>query len=351
MRHFHFETAYRKLLTPEVVSYLVSIHEFRERQELFMEDRAEVLSGLVTVAKMQSTDSSNRIEGIVTTDERLRKLVCEKTHPKNRNEQEIAGYRDVLATIHESYAYIEPKVPVILQLHRDLCRFTSTSVGGRFKNADNVIAQVLPNGKKIVRFEPLAAWETPQAVEELCQEYRDAVKTSSLDSLLLIPMFILDFLCIHPFSDGNGRMSRLLTLLLLYRAGFLVGKYVSIEKIICATKDGYYEALRLSSFNWHEEKNDYAPFVTYTLETILAAYREFENRIALVNKKGRSKSDRVREAIRNRLGKITKSEIVARCPDISQMTVQRTLANLMKSREIKKLGNGRYAAYVWIGEK
>lgn len=351
MRHFHFETAYRKLLTPEVVSYLVSIHEFRERQELFMEGRLEALSGLVTVAKMQSTDSSNRIEGIVTTDERLRKLVCEKTSPKNRNEQEIAGYRDVLATIHESYAYIEPKVPVILQLHRDLCRFTSTSVGGRFKNADNVIAQVLPNGKKIVRFEPLAAWETPQAVEELCQEYRDAVKTSSLDSLLLIPMFILDFLCIHPFSDGNGRMSRLLTLLLLYRAGFLVGQYVSIEKIICATKDSYYEALRLSSFNWHEGKNDYAPFVTYMLGTILAAYREFENRLALVKKKGCSKSDRVREAIRNQLGKITKSEIVARCPDISQITVQRTLANLMKSREIKKLGNGRYAAYVWIGEK
>ena len=351
MRHFHFETAYRKLLTPEVVSYLVSIHEFRERQELFMEDRAEVLSGLVTVAKMQSTDSSNRIEGIVTTDERLRKLVCEKTRPKNRNEQEIAGYRDVLATIHESYAYIEPKVPVILQLHRDLCRFTSTSVGGRFKNADNVIAQVLPNGKKIVRFEPLAAWETPRVVEELCQEYREAVKAPSLDPLLLIPMFILDFLCIHPFSDGNGRMSRLLTLLLLYRAGFLVGQYVSIEQTICDTKDSYYEALRLSSFNWHEEKNDYAPFVTYMLGTILAAYREFENRIALVNKKGRSKSDHVREAIRNRLGKITKSEIVARCPDISQITVQRTLANLMKSREIKKLGNGRYAAYVWIGEK
>ncbi len=351
MRHFHFETAYRKLLTPEVVSYLVSIHEFRERQELFMEDRAEVLSGLVTVAKMQSTDSSNRIEGIVTTDERLRKLVCEKTRPKNRNEQEIAGYRDVLATIHESYAYIEPKVPVILQLHRDLCRFTSTSVGGRFKNADNVIAQVLPNGKKIVRFEPLAAWETPRVVEELCQEYREAVKAPSLDPLLLIPMFILDFLCIHPFSDGNGRMSRLLTLLLLYRAGFLVGQYVSIEKTICDTKDSYYEALRLSSFNWHEEKNDYAPFVTYMLGTILAAYREFENRIALVNKKGRSKSDHVREAIRNQLGKITKSEIVARCPDISQITVQRTLANLMKSREIKKLGNGRYAAYVWIGEK
>lgn len=351
MRYFHFETAYRKLLTPEVVSYLVSIHEFRERQELFMEDRAEVLSGLVTVAKMQSTDSSNRIEGIVTTDERLRKLVCEKTRPKNRNEQEIAGYRDVLATIHESYAYIEPKVPVILQLHRDLCRFTSTSVGGRFKNADNVIAQVLPNGKKIVRFEPLAAWETPRVVEELCQEYREAVKAPSLDPLLLIPMFILDFLCIHPFSDGNERMSRLLTLLLLYRAGFLVGQYVSIEKTICDTKDSYYEALRLSSFNWHEEKNDYAPFVTYMLGTILAAYREFENRLALVKKKGCSKSDRVREAIRNRLGKITKSEIVARCPDISQITVQRTLANLMKSREIKKLGNGRYAAYVWIGEK
>lgn len=270
--------------------------------------------------------------------------------PQTRSEKEIAGYRDVLATIHESHDYIPPRPSVILQLHRDLYKYSDKSIGGSFKNSDNVIAEELPDGRKIVRFEPVSAWETPGAMESLCDAFQTAAQDAELDPLLLIPIFILDFLCIHPFNEGNGRMSRLLTLLLLYRSGYLVGKYISIEKLISDTKETYYEALQESSCNWHEGTNDYAPFVTYMLGILAAAYRDFESRIELLTTKGLSKPDRVREIIRNHLGKITKSEIMAKCPDISQITVQRALAELLKSGEIIKLSGGRYTAYVWNGE-
>ena len=279
------------------------------------------------------------------------KIVREKTMPQSRSEKEIAGYRDVLATIHESHDYIPPKPTVILQLHRDLYKYSVKSIGGSFKNSDNVIAEELPDGRKIVRFEPVSAWETPGAMESLCDAFQTAAQDAELDPLLLIPIFILDFLCIHPFNEGNGRMSRLLTLLLLYRSGYLVGKYISIEKLISDTKETYYEALQESSCNWHEGTNDYAPFVTYMLGVLAAAYRDFESRIELLTTKGLSKPDRVREIIKNHLGKITKSEIMTKCPDISQITVQRALAELLKSGEIIKLSGGRYTAYVWSGEE
>ena len=214
-----------------------------------------------------------------------------------------------------------------------------------------VITCLWPDGRKIVRFEPVSAWETPGAMAALCDAFQTAAQDAELDPLLLIPIFILDFLCIHPFNDGNGRMSRLLTLLLLYRSGYLVGKYISIEKLISDTKETYYESLQASSYNWHEGTNDYAPFVTYMLGILAAAYRDFESRIELLTTKGLSKPDRVREIIRNHLGKITKSEIIAKCPDISQITVQRALAELLKSGEITKLSGGRYTAYVWSGEE
>ena len=238
-----------------------------------------------------------------------------------------------------------------MQLHRDLYKFSGKSIGGSFKNSDNVIAEELPDGRKIVRFEPVSAWETPGAMAALCDAFQTTAQDAELDPLLLIPIFILDFLCIHPFNDGNGRMSRLLTLLLLYRSGYLVGKYISIEKLISDTKETYYEALQASSYNWHEGTNDYAPFVTYMLGVLAAAYRDFESRIELLTTKGLSKPDRVREIIKNHLGKITKSEIMAKCPDISQITVQRALTELLKSGEITKLSGGRYTAYVWSGEE
>lgn len=351
MRSFHFKAEYRKLLTSETVAYLTQIHEYKGQQNLFIETRADALSELLEVAKIQSTEASNRIEGIITTDDRLKKIVKEKTMPKTRSEKEIAGYRDVLATIHESYDYIPPKPSIILQLHRDLYKFSGKSIGGSYKNADNVIAEELPNGEQIVRFRPVPAWETPNAMAALCDAFQLAMQDSELDPLLLIPIFILDFLCIHPFNDGNGRMSRLLTLLLLYRSGYIVGKYISIEKLISDTKETYYEALQASSYNWHDGTNDYGPFVTYMLGVLAAAYRDFEGRIQLLTTKGLSKPDRVREIIKNHLGKITKSEIMSKCPDISQITVQRTLAELLKNGEIAKLGGGRYTAYVWKGEE
>ena len=351
MRAFDFKTEYNKLLTPEVVAYLTQIHEYKGQQNLFIEAKADALSELLEVAKIQSTEASNRIEGIITTDDRLKKIVRDKTMPKTRSEKEIAGYRDVLATIHESHDFIPPKPSIILQLHRDLLKFSGKTIGGNYKNSDNVIAEELANGEQITRFQPIPAWETPEAITALCSAFESAMQDAELDQLLLIPIFILDFLCIHPFNDGNGRMSRLLTLLLLYRSGYIVGKYISIEKLISDTKETYYETLQASSYNWHEGTNDYAPFVTYMLGVLVAAYRDFESRIELLTTKGLSKPDRVREIIKNHLGKITKSEIMVKCPDISQITVQRALADLIKSGEILKIGGGRYTSYTWNRER
>lgn len=351
MREFNFSKEYSTLLTPEIVSLVGKIHEYKGEQALFIEAKADTLTKLVEIAKIQSTEASNKIEGIYTSDERLKKLVQDKTTPHTRNEQEIAGYRDVLATIHDSFDYIPPKPSLILQLHRDLYKFSGASYGGNYKTVDNVIAETDTQGNKSVRFQPLPAWETPEAMDDLCRAYEEAVGQGEMDPLLLIPMFILDFLCIHPFNDGNGRMSRLLTLLLLYRAGYIVGKYISIEKLIEESKETYYEALQQSSQKWHEEANDYAPFVRYTLGVVAAAYRDFSTRVQALAASDMSKPDRIREIIKGTLGKITKAEIIEQCPDISQVTVQRTLADLQKSGEILKLGGGRYTSYVWNREK
>ena len=350
MRKYEFQNEWQKLLVPDIVALLTQIHEFKGEQNLFIEANSDTLTQLVEVAKIQSTEASNKIEGIYTSDDRLKKIVLNKTTPRTRNEQEIAGYRDVLATIHESYEYIPLRPTMILQLHRDLYKFSGMSIRGNYKNSDNVIAETDSAGNRFVRFQPVPAWETPESIDFACKAYDEAVQ-SGADPLLLIPMFILDFLCIHPFNDGNGRMSRLLTLLLLYRSGYIVGKYISIEKLISDTKVTYYEALQASSYNWHEGTNDYAPFVIYMLGILVAAYRDFESRIELLTTKGLSKPDRVREIIKNHLGKITKSEIMAQCPDISQITVQRALADLLRSGEIIKLSGGRYTSYTWNRER
>ena len=349
MRAFRYETEYQKLLTPEIVALLAQIHERKGRQNLLAETEQDALSELLEIAKIQSTEASNRIEGIVTTDDRLKKLVRNKTTPRSRSEREIAGYRDVLATIHENHDYIPVRPGMILQLHRDLCRFSGTG-GGSFKNADNVIAETLPDGTRRIRFEPVPAWETPEAVDALCSAFQLASSDPELDPLLLIPMFVLDFLCIHPFSDGNGRMSRLLTLLLLYRCGCMVGKYVSLERLIADSKEDYYEALRASSEGWHTGENDYLPFVRYLLGVIAAAYREFSDRAELLVRKGLSKPGRVRELIRGTTGRITKAQIMAQCPDVSQKTVERALTELLKNGEILKISGGRYTSYSWNRE-
>lgn len=349
MRNYNLQNKWQDLLTPDVVELLTQIHELKGEQRLFIEANSDSLTHLLEIAKIQSTEASNKIEGIYTSDERLKKIILDKTIPQNRSEQEIAGYRDVLATIHESYDYIPLRPSLILQLHRDLYKFSGMPFGGQYKNSDNAITETDAFGKTFVRFQPVPAWETAESVEEACTAYKAALQ-ERIDPLLLIPMFVLDFLCIHPFVDGNGRMARLLTLLLLYRNDYIVGKYVSIERLIEQSKETYYESLKQSSWGWHENQNDYLPFVRYLLGVILAAYKDFSSRVQILTDGRKTKPERIRDLIRNTFGRITKADIMAKCPDISMATVQRTLIDLQKSGEIIKLGGGRYTSYIWNRE-
>ncbi len=351
MRKFNYSKKWSELLTPEIVGLVSTIHEFKGEQNLFIEAYADQLVELMEIAKIQSTEFSNKIEGIFTKNERLKKLVMDKTTPINRAEQEITGYRDVLNTIHESYDYMQINPGVLLQLHRDLYKYMGTEAGGYYKTTDNVIVEVDSFGNKKVRFKPVPAWETQEAVEALCKAFDETLLDTSIEPLIVIPMFVLDFLCIHPFNDGNGRMSRLLTLLLLYRSGYIVGKYISIEKVIENSKETYYEALQYSSIGWHEGENDYASFIKYMLGVIVFSYKEFSSRVKLLTTSGLTKGDRIGEIIKQKVGTITKSEIMEKCPDISQITIQRALVELQEQEKIIKIGGGRYTKYIWNWNK
>ena len=346
MRIFDYTIIPAELMNHELMNLVSAIHEYRGKQELFIEAKPDVLQAMLEIAKIQSTGASNRIEGIYTSEERLAALVKSKAEPRNRSEQEIAGYREVLSLIHDSYDYMVPRTNVILQLHRDLYQFSPASYGGSFKNSDNVIAEIDSSGQSRVRFQPLSAFETPDAVERLTNTFVEAIRTEKYDPLLLVPLFILDFLCIHPFNDGNGRMSRLLTLLLLYRSGYIVGKYISVEMIIEKTKETYYEVLQESSAGWYEGKNAYLPFVKYYLEVILSAYKEFSARVQLMQDRSLSKPERIRRLFANTLQKLSKGMILEKCPDISASTIEATLAALVKEGYIIKIGAGKTTAYI-----
>jgi Fic family protein len=345
MRNFDYSKIPIELLCSEIINLVAAIHEYKGKQELFIEAKADILNAMLEIAKVQSTGASNRIEGIFTSDDRLVAIVKEKAEPRNRSESEIAGYREVLQLIHENHDYMNPRVNVILQLHRDLYQFNPTSIGGRFKNSDNVIAENF-GGKERVRFEPLSSLETPDAMERLSSTFIETINSEQHDPLLLIPMFVFDFLCIHPFNDGNGRMSRLLTLLLLYRSGYIVGKYISIEMIIEKTKTTYYEMLEESSSLWLENRHSYLPFVKYYLEVILNAYREFSSRVQHLQNRKLSKSERIKQLFDNTLQKLSKKDILEKCPDISTSTIELALADLLKNKYIMKTGVGRSSAYV-----
>ncbi len=346
MREFDYSHIPKDLLCTDIMNLVSSIHEYKGKQESFIEAKPDILNSMLEIAKIQSTGASNRIEGIFTSDERLDAIVRNKAEPRNRSEYEIAGYREVLQLIHENYDYIVPRTNVILQLHRDLYHFSPSSIGGNFKNSNNVIAQTDRTGNKKVRFEPLSAFETPDAIERLTNTLIDAINTDKYDPLLLIPMFILDFLCIHPFNDGNGRMSRLLTLLLLYRSGYIVGKFISIEMIIEKTKETYYDVLQDSSHQWHESKNCYLPFVKYYLEIVLSAYKDFSTRVEHLQNRSLSKPERIKILFDNTLKRLSKRDILEKCPDISTSTVETTLSGLLKEGYIIKTGAGKNTAYI-----
>ncbi len=350
MRIYNYKNKWEQFLTPDIVSMLTQIHEYKGKQNLFIESSTDVLAGLVEVAKIQSTEASNKIEGIHTSDERIKKLALSKTNPINRAEEEIAGYRDVLNTIHSNHDGIPVKPNIILQLHRDLYRFNTVTYGGQYKVVDNVIAEEDVDGNSHMRFVPVEVWEVPSSMESLCAAYNEAIALETINPLLAICMFILDFLCIHPFNDGNGRMSRLLTLLLLYRSGYIVGKYISIERMIESTKERYYDVLQRSSAGWHEGENDYVPFVKYMLGIILEAHREFSERVQSIAESKLSKPERVEKIIKETLSKVTKQDILEQCPDISETTVQRALNDLLKKGKIIKISGGRYTSYTWNRE-
>ncbi len=345
MRTFDYFSLKEKTWDSEIISLVAQIHEYKGRQEVYLKQKPEELDKLVEIAKRQSTEASNAIEGIRTTRTRLKQLCEEKTRPKNRDEEEILGYRDVLNTIHENYEYIPIKANYILQLHRDLYKYTEKSIGGHFKISQNVIAAMDETGKEYVLFTPLAPYETPSAIDAICEAYNRTIDNEELDALLLIPVFIHDFLCIHPFSDGNGRMSRLLTALLLYRNGYVVGKYISIENKIANNKDLYYKALEDCQEGWHENSEDVTPFIKYMLRIILATYRDFEERVELVSENLPAK-EIVRRAIYSKIGKLSKSDIAELCPSIGIKSIELALKQLVEEGVLIKKGKGRATFYI-----
>lgn len=345
MREFDYLKLKDRLWDSEILSYVAQIHEYKGRQELYIRQKPVELERLVEISKIQSTESSNKIEGIITTSARIRQLCEDKTTPRNRDEREIMGYRDVLNTIHESYEYIPIRSSYILQLHRDLYRYSERTFGGRYKNTQNYISENRTDGTQIIRFTPVPPYETPSAVNAICDSYQRALDMQVVDPLILIPIFINDFLCIHPFNDGNGRMSRLLTTLLLYRSGYVVGKYISLERKIERTKNIYYDVLEETSRGWHEEQNDPTAFIKYLLSIVLNCYRDFEERIDTIGPKSTA-YDIVKKAVSEKLGKFTKKDILELCPSLGSSSVEAALKKLKDEDYIRRNGNGRSTFYV-----
>lgn len=344
MRNFNYSAIQEKKWDSELLSLVAAIYKEAGKQELYLKQHPDELNKLVEIAKIQSTEASNAIEGILTTSTRIRQLVQEKTTPKNRDEQEIAGYRDVLGIIHESFDAIPITQNYILQLHKIMYSHMNNPLAGRTKNVQNYISATYPDGHSEILFTPLAPYETPEALDKLCSEYNRVIGNFELEPLIAIPVFVHDFLCIHPFNDGNGRMSRLLTTLLLYRSGFYVGKYISLEAKIAKNKDLYYEALAASQHGWHEGKDDPVPFIKYLLGTILSAYKDFEDRYSLVEIK-RSALDMVRLASMNKIGRFSKQDIRELCPSLSISSVEGALRKLVDSGELKREGLGKNTYY------
>jgi Fic family protein len=333
------------MLPAGLVNIVSAIAELRERENERRDTYSEVFTRLESIAKIQSVKGSNEIEGIVTSEQRINEIVNQNSAPLNHNEAEIAGYRDALALVHEDFDTLDIRERDILRLHEVMLSYAPIG-GGTYKQNDNVIMEIDASGARRVRFAPTSADETAAAMEQLILAYMDARSSYNVNQLLLIPCFVLDFLCIHPFADGNGRMSRLLSLLLLYKNGFDAGKYISFEEQINKGKGDYYEALRLSSENWHDGKNSYFPFIENFITTLLFCYKELDKRFAVVNAKKISKRGRVEATVFNSLLPISKREICYVLPDVSPTTVEAVLADMVKSGLAEKLGSGSNTKYL-----
>ena len=347
MRAFNYSAIREQKWTSDILGLVAAIYKEAGKQELYLKQKPEAIEKLVEIAKVQSTEASNAIEGIVTTSTRIKQLVEEKTTPRNRDEQEIAGYRDALNIIHESFDTIPITRNYILQLHKIMYSHMNNPMAGQTKNVQNYISARYPDGHTEILFTPLAPFETPEALDRICEEYNRVIGNYEVEPLIAIPVFIHDFLCIHPFNDGNGRMSRLLTTLLLYRNGFTVGRYISLEAKIAKNKDLYYDALNSSQHGWHEGNEDVVPFIKYILGTILAAYRDFEDRFSLVEEKLPA-LETVRKASLQKIGRFTKQDIRELCPSLSVSSVEGALRKMVAEGEIKREGSGKNTSYYRI---
>lgn len=348
MRVFDYSFLNNGLLPASLVNLTSGIVSLKTMAGVRKDEYAGIFTELESIARVQSVKSSNAIEGIVTSDERINAIVNQNSAPLNHNEAEIAGYRDALNAIHMGYEYMDFRQSDILRLHEMLMSIAGYEYGGQYKADDNVILEVDTNGRHRVRFRPVPASETPEAMEQLELAYLAARSNANINQLLLIPCVILDFLCIHPFRDGNGRMSRLLSLLLLYKNGYDAGKYVSFEEQISNYKAYYYEALRQSSEGWEKNENSYFPFIENFLSTLYMCYKELDRRFAVVHGKKITKKARVEATVLNSLTPISKMEICRILPDVSPTTVEAVLGAMIKSGSIRKIGQGRGCKYIRV---
>lgn len=345
MRNFNYSKIKDIKWDSEILSLVASIYRYQGKQELYLKQRPNELEKLIDIAKIQSTESSNEIEGIVTTSVRLKQLLEEKTTPRNRNEQEIVGYRDVLDIIHENFDVIPISRNYILQMHKILYSHMNNPLAGKTKNVQNYISATYPDGHSEVLFTPLSPFETPGALDLICDEYNRVIGNFEVEPIIMIPIFIHDFLCIHPFNDGNGRMSRLLTTLLLYKNGFYVGRYISLEALIARDKVAYYESLNKAGMNWQNGNEDVVPFIKYFLKIVLAAYKAFDDRFSIVENK-LSAVEMVRKATSQKLGRFSKQDIRELCPSLSISSIEGSLRKLVEEGELRREGVGRSTKYI-----
>lgn len=346
MKRFDYSFLDNGLLPANLINITGTIYSLRTGADIRKDEYERIFTELEKIAVVQSVKSSNAIEGIITSDERIEEIVNQNSKPLNHSENEIAGYRDSLNEIHLHYEEIELSENTILRLHEIMMSYIGTEDAGKYKVNENYIIEEDKEGNRKIRFKPLSVKETPEAMKQLILAYHDASNNSNINQLLLIPCFILDFLCIHPFRDGNGRMSRLLTLLLLYKNGFDVCKYISFEEQINNNKGNYYEALRLSSINWLENKQSYIPFIENFLTTIYMCYKELDKRFSVVNSNKITKKARIEATVLNNLTPISKAEICKILPDVSVTTVENVLGRMVREGRIKIIGMGRNTKYM-----
>lgn len=346
MHIFSYEFLKDELLPAQLVTLASNIASLKVASSFRREKHVAAYAELESLAKIESVKASNAIEGIVTTDTRIRELVKDGAVPLNHTEAEIAGYRDVLNEIHTNHTAHDFCESDIHAFHAQMMRLLNPNSTGDYKTDDNVIAERMSDGRRVVRFQPTSAAETPEAMTQLALAYQEARDDEAINKLLLIPCVILDFLCVHPFRDGNGRISRLLTLLLLYRNGFDAGKYISFEGVVNEHKAEYYEALRQSSVGWNENQPRYIPFIVNFLTTLYTCYAELDRRFAVANAGRVTKKARIKATVLNSLTPISKADVCQILPDVSPTTVEAVLGELVRENRVRIIGNGRATRYL-----